>query len=220
MQERSWYKKRWVWFSVCGFILFLMGWALGDNYATVAMGDQKATFDELVTSIDEKEITLEETKNVIEARKDELDGIQEVMKNNQDTIKKAEEFMNNKASLEQELTVLSNQINSKKSEIQTLVSTITSKQEELNSLTGKIQETGEAPIELSAGIYTVGVDLPAHRYKAEPIGDGSNFVVKNSDDRLVVNTILGSGGEPEYIFPTLDNYTIDTKSRVRLTRVE
>ncbi|PKH10156.1 hypothetical protein CXF70_11425 [Planomicrobium sp. MB-3u-38] len=84
-----------------------------------------------------------------------------------------------------------------------------------------IKEKDEEPIQLSAGTFIVGQDVPPGRYKAEPVGRGSNFQTYDDSGSIDVNTILGGTyGEAEYIFYVFDGYIIENHSTATLTPVE
>lgn len=75
------------------------------------------------------------------------------------------------------------------SEIDDLKSQISSKQAELNALNGQIDQAKGTPIQLPAGDYKVGTDVPAGRYI---ISGSSNFITHGIDGYTKINTILGN----------------------------
>ncbi|MBA4537828.1 hypothetical protein H1Z61_11970 [Bacillus aquiflavi] len=81
----------------------------------------------------------------------------------------------------------------------------------------------EEPRTFSAGQYIVGKDFPEGRYKAVPVGEGSNFQVFNGSSGIAtVNTILGSGrySEKEYVFFTSNGDIMETQATVQLIPIE
>ncbi|MCI1859311.1 MAG: hypothetical protein LKI80_14310 [Sporolactobacillus sp.] len=114
---------------------------------------------------------------------------------------------------------LENQVSEKQDQLKTLSSKISSSKEELSKLAGQVTAAAGVPKTLSAGKYTVGKDVKAGRYKATPIGDGSNFIVYDGDDPIV-NTVLGSDGEASYTFECDEGNIIQTESAVKLTPVK
>ncbi|WP_235425141.1 hypothetical protein [Heyndrickxia ginsengihumi] len=113
------------------------------------------------------------------------------------------------------LADIKSNIDDANTELKSVNSKISSAKSELSSVNGQITAAKSAPKTLNAGHYIVGKDVPASRYKAVPVGDGSNFVVYDSGDP-VVNTILGSDGEPSYVFEATDGEEIQTESTVKL----
>ena len=81
----------------------------------------------------------------------------------------------------------------------------------------------EAPKVLSSGQYIVGQDIPADRYRATNIGEGSNFFVYDENGEAIVNIILGdssTGGSGDYVFFCDDGNIIQTEAQVKLIPVE
>jgi septal ring factor EnvC (AmiA/AmiB activator) len=131
---------------------------------------------------------------------------------------------------------LNDQVVEAKDNLSSAKSDISDAKDQLNSLNRKIdsaktalaQAKGEvtkaksAPKTLGAGKYTVGNDIKAGRYKVTPVGQGSNFFVYGDGDEtdVIVNTILGSDGEPSYTFETSDGDVIQTEATVKLTPIE
>jgi len=93
---------------------------------------------------------------------------------------------------------------------------IKSKENVLEQLSVQVQEKMDDPKILSAGQYTVGIDIPVSRYKATNIGSGSNFVVHSASGDLKVNTILGADGSGDYTFYAEDGDTLITEESVKL----
>jgi predicted nuclease with TOPRIM domain len=145
-----------------------------------------------------------------------LKNIQTKLDEKKKESKEVFDAIKNRDKLAAEIVQLSKDIENKKQEISNLDSQIKDKKAELEKLTSGVQEKKEEPRVFSAGQYVVGTDLPAGRYKAVPIGEGSNFIVYDSNEVPKVNTILGQFGEPEYIFLTEDGDIIETHSKVKL----
>ena len=93
---------------------------------------------------------------------------------------------------------------------------IKSKENVLEQLSVQVQEKMDDPKILSAGQYTVGIDIPVSRYKATNIGSGSNFVVHSASGDLKVNTILGADGSGDYTFYAEDGDILITEESVKL----
>lgn len=214
-EKVSRFKSKKFWLKVAaGFILFSIVYGMGSSAAKVELEDTKVKYDELVYEIQTKEDLLSDVEK-------DLTDLQEDVKKHKSDYEKAMEVVANKQAIESEIATLTKDVDSKKAEITELDKTITTKKGELASIEGSIKAKKDAPKNLSAGTYIVGVDVPASRYKAVPLGNGSNFVVYSASGNLEVNTILGKGSfdEPEYIFFADEGDVIETHSSVQLIPV-
>lgn len=224
-------KKQWG-ILVVAIIMFLgisygSGFANGNDGAKVPLENKKVTYKELISEIASKEEKLalvnEEIKNkIIEKNSIESDKekLNSEINKNQKAFDEAMEINKNRESNLSEMKELETEISKKQESITAFETTIERKKSELAKIDQLIIEKQEAPIQLSAGTYFVGTDVPVGRYKAMPVGRGSNFAVYDSSGRLEVNTILGVNGEPEYIFFVLDGAKIESRSGVKLIPVE
>ncbi|KGX91049.1 hypothetical protein N781_04875 [Pontibacillus halophilus JSM 076056 = DSM 19796] len=214
-------------YVVSAFILFMVGFGIGMSGNKAIIDEKKMTISEL----DEEIEGLQKNKSQAE---EELESLSKDKTDTEALISKKDETAEQLAELEAKLAdvqaTLDKELEEGRKEadekLADLTAQIEEKQGELNTVTealsvaqGKLQETGDDPIELSAGYYTVGTDLPSGRYTATPIGEGSNLFV---NDGLKVNTILGDGtwGEPSYTFSVSEGDTIQTEARILLTPVE
>lgn len=104
-----------------------------------------------------------------------------------------------------------------KSELTTLEETLTQKRTELKSLTGKIRTAKRAPVNLPAGMFTVGVDIRPGRYT---VVGSSNFFVYDTTGWSKVNVILtdepGGYGVDQYVCDLYEGDRIKANSRIRL----
>lgn len=135
--------------------------------------------------------------------------------------------VHNQAKIEDEynqdlkdLDKIKSDIDSATSDLDSINSKIDDKKKELQKLTSDVVVAKGKPKTLQAGTYTAGKDFPAGRYKATPVGQGSNLFTYDELGNTDVNTILGSDGEPSYTFEIEDNYTLQTESTVTLTPIE
>jgi hypothetical protein len=207
------FKSKMFWMKVIGVLVVLSIFhGIGASGAKVELNDKKVTLEELTAAIESKE---KEVKD-IQAK---LDDINTQYKEKESEFTEALEVVNNKKTIEGEISELKYQVDKRKMEITTLDETLKTKNTELASVEGKIKEKKEAPKTLSAGTFTVGVDIPSGRYKAVPNGGTGNFFVNSG---AKVNTILGKGGfgEPEYIFNADDGDVIEITTSVKFIPVE
>lgn len=91
---------------------------------------------------------------------------------------------------------LGGQIERRKAELSTTIGKLAEGKTELYSLTRRIGEAKGRPIELPAGFFRVGRDIPPGRYSI--LGE-SNLFVKTVDGDHKVNTILGYGGVGRFV---------------------
>jgi exonuclease VII large subunit len=187
-------------YSVSSIVLLLIGSAIGSSGAQTTLNGKKMDAE-----------TLEKQINQL---KTELNDLKE--KN-----KEAFDIVANKDKAKTELDKLQKELASTKSQLDNANSQLADKQKELAVLSGQIQEAKSAPKTLQAGFYVVGSDIPAGRYKATPIGSGSNFIVYDGE-MPVVNTILGNDGlgVPSYTFDCKDGEKIQTEAPVQLTPLQ
>ena len=74
-------------------------------------------------------------------------------------------------------------------------------------------------VEIPPGMYTVGKDIPAGRYKIH--GGSSNFFVYSSSGSLEVNIILGGRyGVEEYLYTFKSGDEVEARSSFKLTPIE
>jgi uncharacterized phage infection (PIP) family protein YhgE len=198
---------------VAGILIFGIGVWVGNSNAKVTLNDLKMNAVELNKKVNKLE---SETTKLEADKKKTLDEWYQAKNDNKelfDTIAKKGQIEKDTASAQQQLDSINQQLNQANADLK-------SKQDELASVSGQITKAKSDPKTLQAGRWTVGKDIPAGRYNATPVGEGSNFITYNSDGSPDVNTILGSGGESSYTFECTDGQTIQTEAAVKLTPVE
>lgn len=212
-QKVSRFKGKKFWLKVLGglFVVSVI-YSWGGSSAKVEMEDEKLTLSELNEQIDEREKLIKQVDK-------ELKGIQDEAEKYQEEFDAAMEVVKNKEKISEEIASLQSDIDAKKGEITSLDGTIQTKNAELASLEGKIAATGEQPITLPAGFFTVGSDLPAKRYKAVPTGESGNFFVNGGSK---VNIILGSDGfgQPEYVFTASEGDVLESTMSIQFIPVK
>jgi prefoldin subunit 5 len=204
--------KRVLIYGASGLVIFLLGIAIGASGSSGSSGPSGPSQKDINARMDE----LHKLNQQIDHLKQDLSDLQAKHKD-------AFEVIQNKAKVEAKLKQEQAQLDSMKSKLADLNSQISSKQHELKTVTGQVERAKGAPKILQAGEYTVGKDIPAGRYKATPVGSGSNFVVYGTDGTPVVNTILGDNGGigvPSYTFECEDGYIIKTEAPAKLTPVK
>lgn len=227
-------KSKWTLLAVGIFFIWGIGYGMGNTSAKTPLSDRKVTYDGLLAEIEGKNNELSSVENEIKEKQREsksLDGEKKTLEDEKKTVfdeigERQKEFdeamgiLKKKDEVLKEIKSSEDQAFLRSEELEKLKSDIATKEKELEAVNQLIVEKEDEPISLSAGTYYVGDDFPSGRYKAVPIGNGSNFFVKDSNGRSQVNTILGPEREMEYIFSVEDGATIDTRSTVKLIAVE
>ncbi|MEK3821338.1 hypothetical protein MKY20_19895 [Cytobacillus sp. FSL W8-0315] len=225
-EKVSWFKSMKIWIGIAGVAVVLsIFYTIGYSGAKALIDDEKVTYDELVSKIGDKEKELKEAEATLKEREQEIKNeISELEKQYEDRKSEFDEALaavENKKQLETEIKSLESTKTGQEKTVSNLTAVIKTKREELAKIEEVIKEKDAAPVNLSAGHFIVGNDVPLGRYKAVPVGRGSNFVVYDSAGSLIVNTILGSdNGVPEYVFSAEFEYEIQTEAPVKLIPVE
>ncbi|MBP3038048.1 hypothetical protein J9303_00815 [Bacillaceae bacterium Marseille-Q3522] len=186
-------------------------------YGTGYNGGYDKGYAEKTAKIEDETITYGELVEKVNTTQTEYDNkMQQLQEQYAD--RKAE--MEEAAALADQKDQLTDDLIKSQSDLNAVNSDLEAARAELASVQGQIIEKKEAPIQLSAGIFYAAKDFPVGRYKAVPVGEGSNFVVRDAEGYLIVNTVLGENGEPEYIFDVPLGGVIDTRTAVKLIPVE
>jgi|SRR5690625_3473576 len=203
-------KSKKVWYIVLAIILMGAFYGIGLNGAKAEVNGAKLKHEDIVKEIDTASSELDEIQDQIKEAQGELDD-------KKDEFDEAQNVLDQKKDTQDELSSIESDLKDKKKEVKDLKSDIKEKSKELEKITSGIIEKEEEPIVLGAGQYIVGSDVPEGRYKAVPVGRGSNFFVRGAGS---VNTILGDSGQADYTFFTVDGDEIDTRAEVKLIPVE
>lgn len=209
---------------IIGFaiVLIIISFIIGKQTTTVAIDNEKVRYDELLEKVESKEKSLSTYQDNLEQLNDNLtketdkyNDLRKIVETNEAIVAEINEYKSSKEIKDQEISTLDTKIT-------TLNTDIEAKKAELASISEAVIKQKAAPIQLSAGQYIVGQDIPAGRYKAVPVGRGSNLFVYDTSGSSVVNTILGNSdiSTPEYVFYALDNYIIETRAATQFIPVE
>src|SRR5699024_5558471 len=118
--------------------------------------------------------------------------------------------------LEGDVKDLDKEKKGKKEDVDKLNDKIKNREKELEKLESAIVKKKEDPVNIGAGHFEFGKDIPPGRYEAFPEGRGSNFVVYSSGGGLEVNTILGSHGVESFVFEAGEGYTVESNAAAKL----
>jgi cell division protein FtsL len=192
-------------YVVSAIVLLFIGSGIGSSGAKTTLDGEKVTASQL-----EKKISDDKSK---------LSGLNDQLAESQTTLVKAGDAKKELSDIQPKIDDAKKQLSDTQSKVGDLQSQLDAKQKQLDSLKGQIAQAADAPKTLPAGNWSVGKDIPAGRYTATPIGEGSNFAVEDNGS-YPVNTILGSNGVPSYTFDCSEGQTIQTEAPVKLTPVE
>ncbi|WP_368504167.1 hypothetical protein AB3N04_19245 [Alkalihalophilus sp. As8PL] len=198
----------------------VIAYNMGNNNATIELEGEKITLEEIkqqITAYEQEQVEHQEktaeSKAEYEAKKQELDELSEEYREVKALVRRSDELSSQIKEIEQSLE-------QKDSEVSSLDAALSEKQSELELLTNSIVEKKEEPRVLSAGVFTVGTDLPAGRYKIEPNSGSGNYFVNSG---MKTNIILGKGDSfylSEYIMAFSDGDEIEATLPVKYTPVE
>ncbi|KIL46427.1 hypothetical protein KP77_25540 [Jeotgalibacillus alimentarius] len=210
--------------------IFLLGTGVGNGYATVPLDDVKFNYDEAQNEVLTKQEAIEDLEAELEAKQKEIESAESkhdsVLKNIEDDQEKYDTAMTlyeDRETLSKEVKELTDNLESKQSQVAGLDETIDTKKAELSTVNERIKAAEGGPIELPAGKFVVGKDLPVGRYKVEPIGRGSNFATYDNEGYLDVNIILSADssiGVSEYVTYMLADYLIESDTPAIYTPVQ
>jgi len=203
-------KSKRIWYVVLAIILMGVFYGIGSSGAKAEVNGVKLKHKDIVEEIDTANNELDEIQDHIKEAQGKLDD-------KKDEFEEAQNVLDQKEDNQDELSSMESDLKDKKKELKDLKSDIKEKNKELEKITSGIIEKEEEPIVLGAGQYIVGSDVPEGRYKAVPVGRGSNFFVRGAGS---VNTILGDNGQADYTFFTVEGDEIDTRAKVKLIPVE
>ncbi len=186
------------------FIVLLAGCT---KEAQAEVDGEAKNLEDLKTMVSDTKEELNELDGKIESKKSEMSEIETEFQNRESEFSELSKLAENKETVETDLS-------ESESTLETLNAEIESAESELSKLEESIVKAKDSPVELMAGQWIVGEDVPAARYQAS---GSSNFVVYDSYGSLEVNTILSDG---DYVFFAEDGYIIDSSAAAKLTPVE
>jgi len=131
----------------------------------------------------------------------------------QEKIKTAEEKLE---SLEKDLESVEKQINDNRDEL----GETTEENKQKKSTAAEVEVKDEDPIEVGAGHFVFGEDVPTGRYEAFPIGNSSKITVVDLLDDTRVNTVIGTDDSPSFVFTALHGYKLELSGAVELVPLE
>ncbi len=212
-------KRILVLFGGISIILLIIGIVIGNKTAKVDLNNQKISAEKLQKEIsqlkNQKKDLSNSTSKLNDVNKQITDAetkLDDLKKQNQEVL----DLVKDKDDLKKEYDKAASQLSDIKKQLSDAKSDLDSTNDQVDKASGTLQQAKGEPKTLSAGNYVVGSDLPAGRYKAVPVGEGSNFFVRDPGGSTYVNTILGNDGEASYTFECSNGDTIETESSVKL----
>lgn len=223
-------KSKWTLLAVGIFFVWGIGYGMGNKSAKTPLSDKKVTYDGLLAEIVKKKNELSSVEDEVKVKLDESNTLDDEKKavfkeisENQKEFDEAMEILDKKEEILNEIKTSEDQAFLRNEDLEKLKSDIAAKEKELESVNRLIKEKDEKPLELPAGQFIVGKDIPADRYKVTPIGRGSNFQTYDPDGRIDVNIILSNReghGLNEYVTYLFDGYIIDANTPAKYQPVE
>lgn len=213
-------RKSWIWAAgiLVGMILiFFIGMEIGTSRAVVTLNSKKVDAVALEKEVEQSKEKIDELEAAILALENEKDTAEAEAVEMKDEAEVVYALIESKDEMEAQLSDVSGKLKKEEQNLKDMTSKVKEKESELASLSGTVKQAKGKPKTLQAGYYTVGQDLPEGRYKATPIGEGSNFIV---NEGMTVNTILGRHGEASYTFTVSEGDVIQTEAAVKLTPLE
>lgn len=202
---------------IAGVVLFvslIISFSAGYASAVVDINGKEVSYKQI-----EKEI--EKVNGQLKDKQDSLAAQDQRLNDRKAEVDKILALVGKQKDLNADIDAKTKEVDNKKNQISTLDSDIQAKQAELDKLTSGVVAKKEEPRQLSAGSWYIGKDVPVGRYKAVPVGHGSNFFVYSSTGDLKVNAILGTSiGVPEYVFDAEDGDVIKTETIVKLIPIQ
>lgn len=214
--NKKWYKNKIIWFSIAVILAFILGDNLGNTRANKLLDEEKVTYDQLRGIIYNKRAELTDIYSDIDKHKQELKEVTDEINKNKRIIDEAKEIVSKKEDIEKSISSNTSKLNKLKREVEI-------KEKELSKLTGQLKNTGESPVELNAGYYYFGDDLPANRYELKAQnGYHGNVFVKDESGRSKVAETFGKGPHAieSFVFTALPGDEIEATIPVILTPVE
>jgi septal ring factor EnvC (AmiA/AmiB activator) len=201
----------------------------GNQVNKAKIEGKTVTYKQLVKKIAAAKATHSKLSDQNNKLKDDQLGIQTEISSLKDQHKGVMQAIKNKKKLNDQVSEAKDNLSSVKSdisdakdELKSVNEKVASTNADLAKAKGQVAAAKGAPKTFQAGKYTIGKDLKSGRYKATPVGSGSNFVVYEggADGPASVNTILGSNGEPSYTFECADGDVMQTEASVKLTPIK
>ncbi|WP_238594747.1 hypothetical protein [Caenibacillus caldisaponilyticus] len=210
--KNKWFRR----IAIIVVVIIVVAILINAGYSSGYEAGQKnfrGKFNGKVASYNDVVQKLSDIEKEYKEKSDQLSQLQTELASKQNEYDELKQLEANRDTMKQ-------QVESAKDDLRELKSQISEAQDKLSSLRGQIDKANGAPIRLEAGKFTVGDDVKPGRYKVQPIGEGSNFIVYDSTGYPKVNTILGSGGVPSYTFEAEDGDIIQNEAPAKLTPVK
>lgn len=200
-------------------ILVSSAYFIGTSTAKNKIKDKNYTLNELSSKLVEEKKSLDMLNKDTDSNRIDLSELKQGVADLQSEKKDIEELIANRSIIEGEVTKIEEGKNDKQTELDTINESIDEKNAELEKLTNIIVAKKQEPIQMPAGNFVVGTDLPAGRYKIEPNGGSGSYFV----NEYKTNIILGVGDSfqlSEYIISLKTGDKIEQGLPVKYTAVE
>jgi len=179
---------------------------IGNLTSKGSVDGEKVTYNELISIIGDKETELETTESELESANSDLADIKSEYED-------AQKSISEKLQIESEIQDLLKQ----RDDMNKLIG---ERESELIQLEASIKKKEGDPIELNAGYYTVGKDIPSGRYEAFPNGRAGHLFVTSKEGDRKVSDILGEEYLKSFIFNAAEGDELELKLPVKFVPVE
>lgn len=204
----------WVVGGVAVVIIFFLSFTIGRGVGySQGHADEKARIDGKMVNYEQLVSKIKDTQKEYDDKTDKLNQLRSDFTGQENKYNELKDLQSKEEDMKTYVTASQAKYDSLKGQIKDAEGT-------LAKLQGSIVKAEGAPIKLEAGQFVVGKDLPPGRYKASPIGGGSNFAVYSAEGDLKVNTILGDPDSPTYVFEAVDGDQIENDARAQLTPIK
>ncbi|ASK63745.1 hypothetical protein CFK37_17075 [Virgibacillus phasianinus] len=211
------------WGIVAGMVILVaLAFSIGSDSAKATVEGEKLKYDEIISKIERAKADLKTNEEELKKSEAAFKKQEEILENKRTEVDEAIALVQTRDQLNNKVEDLKTEVSGLKTDQDKIKADIKLKQKELDEVTNAVKKKKEDPVELMAGQYVVGKDVPGGRYQVTNVGRGTNFFVYDSRGYPTVNTILGNDsiGSGDYVFFTTEGDTIETLGKVKLIPVE
>lgn len=204
---------------VIAIILVSGAYFVGTSTTKTKIEGKSYTLNELSSKLVEEKKSIDMLNKDTDSKRTDLSELKQDVADLQSEKKDIEELIVNRSTIEEEVAKKEEEKKNKQIELDTVNGSIVEKNAELEKLTYIIVAKKQEPIQMPAGNFVVGTDVPAGRYKIEPNGWSGNYFV----NEYKTNIILGVGDSfqlSEYIISLKTGDKIEQGLPVKYTAVE
>lgn len=155
---------------VIAIILVSGAYFVGTSTTKTKIEGKSYTLNELSSKLVEEKKSIDMLNKDTDSKRTDLSELKQDVADLQSEKKDIEELIVNRSTIEEEVAKKEEEKKNKQIELDTVNGSIVEKNAELEKLTYIIVAKKQEPIQMPAGNFVVGTDVPAGRYKIEPNG--------------------------------------------------